>query len=112
MLSEDFGGPVGVRRGELIGEGVAGAPVADLLARIEVVARAAGVRFGGAIVVLPDDDLVQPVTELGGARHPGRAGRAQRAVDRAAPGRPRGASIGGNEIFDVRTRLQQAVRFV
>jgi hypothetical protein len=113
ILSEDFGGPVGVRRGELTGDAVPGAPVAELLARTRLVARAAGVRFGGAIIVLPDEDLLQPVTELGRVR-----GIPVVLVARGAlanllrQGVPGARSIGGNEIFDVRTRLQQAVRFV
>jgi hypothetical protein len=113
VLSEDFGGAVGVRRGEVTGDGVTGSPVADLLARMRVVARAAGVRFGGAIVVLPDDDLVQAITPLGKVR-----GTPVVLVARGAlanvlrQGVPGARPIGGNEIFDVRTRLQQAVRFV
>lgn len=113
VLSEDFGGPVGVRRGEITGEGVSGSPVADLLARVRVVSRAAGVRFGGAIVVLPDDDLIQAITELGKVR-----GIPVILIARGALGNllrqgvPGARSIGGNEIFDIRTRLQQAVRFV
>lgn len=113
VLSEDFGGPVSVRRGELVGDGIDGAPVAELLARTRVVARAAGVRFGGAIVVLPDDDLAQTVTLLGRVR-----GIPVVAVARSALGNllrqgvPGAHSIGGNEIFDIRTRLQHTVRFV
>ena len=113
VLSEDFGGPVGIRRGELTGDVVPGTPVADLIGRARVLARAAGVRFGGAIIVLPDDDLVQAVTELGRVR-----GIPVVLVARGALGNllrqgvPGARSIGGNEIFDIRTRLQQAVRFV
>ena len=113
ILSEDFGGPVGVRRGELTGDAVPGAPVAELLARTRLVARAAGVRFGGAIIVLPDEDLLQSVTELGRVR-----GIPVVLVARGALGNllrqgvPGARSIGGNEIFDIRTRLQRAVRFV
>lgn len=113
VLSEDFGGPVGVRRGELTGDAIPGAPVADLLTRTRVIARAAGVRFGGAIVVLPDDDLVQAVTPLGKVR-----GTPVVLVARGAlanvlrQGVPGARAIGGNEIFDIRTRLQRAVRFV
>jgi curved DNA-binding protein CbpA len=113
ILSEDFGGPVGIRRGELTGDAVPGAPVAELLARTRLVARSAGVKFGGAIVVLPDEDLLQPVTELGRVR-----GIPVVLVARGALGNllrqgvPGARSIGGNEIFDIRTRLQQAVRFV
>jgi hypothetical protein len=112
ILSEDFGGPVRFRRGELLGEGVSGAPVAELVARVRLVARAAGVRFGGAIVVLPDDDVMDPITELGKVR-----GTPVVVVSRSAlstvlrRGVTGARSIGGNEVFDVRTRLQQTVRF-
>ncbi len=113
VLSEDFGGPVGVRRGELTGEGVTGTPVADLLARTRIIARAAGVRFGGAIIVLPDDDLVQAVTDLGKVRGTPVVLVARGALSNVLrQGVPGARSIGGNEIFDIRTRLQQAVRFV
>ena len=112
ILSEDFGGPVRIRRGEIVGEGVAGSPVATLIAHMRTIARAAGVRFGGAIVVLPDDDVLDPITELGRVR-----GTPVVVVSRSALSTilRRGISgareIGGNEVFDVRTRLQQAVRF-
>ncbi len=113
ILSEDFGGPVRVRRGELIGDGVSGAPVATLVARLRTLARAAGVRFGGAIVVLPDDDVMQPITELGKVR-----GLPVAVVSRSAlsdvlrRGVTGARAVGGNEVFDARTRLQQTVRFV
>jgi hypothetical protein len=113
ILSEDFGGPVGVRRGELTGAGVEGAPIAELLSRLRVLSRAAGVRFGAAIVVLPDEDLTQAITELGRVR-----GIPVVVVSRSAlatvlrRGATGARAVGGNELFDVRTRLQQAVRFV
>jgi hypothetical protein len=112
ILSEDFGGPVRVRRGELIGDGVSGTPVATLVARMRGLARAAGVRFSGAIVVLPDDDVLQVIDEIGKVRGTPVAVVARSALStvlrRGITGvRP----IGGNEVFDVRTRLQQAVRF-
>lgn len=112
VLSEDLGGPVRVRRGELLGDGVEGRPVADLLARMRAVAKAAGVRFSGAIAVLPDDDLPEPVVDLGKVR-----GTPTVLVGRGVLGHllrqgvPRARAIGGNEIFDVRTRLQRTVRF-
>jgi hypothetical protein len=80
---------------------------------MRVVGRAAGVRFGGAIVVLPDEDLDQAMVALGRVR-----GIPVVAVARGAlanvlrQGVPGARSIGGNEIFDIRTRLQQTVRFV
>ncbi len=68
MLSEDFGGPVGVRRGEISGPNVLGSPVTQLVSRARVIARAAGVRFSGAKVVLPDDAILDAVTDLGKVR--------------------------------------------
>ncbi|GAA1975492.1 DnaJ domain-containing protein [Microbacterium pumilum] len=112
ILSEDFGGPVRIRRGELVGEGVSGAPIAELVARMRGMARAAGVRFGGAIVVLPDDDVMESIAELGKVR-----GTPVVVVSRSAlstvlrRGITGARAIGGNEVFDVRTRLQQSVRF-
>jgi hypothetical protein len=114
MMSEDFAETARFRRGEIIGANVDGrAPVATLLARMRVIARAAKVRFGGAIIVLPDDDLDQAVTPLGKVR-----GIPVVVVRRSAlamvlrQGVPGARDIGGNELFDVRTRLQQTIRFV
>ena len=113
VLSEDFGGPVTLRRGEVQGDDVEGSPIGDLIARMRVVARAAGVRFSGAIVVLPDDDLPQAILDAGRVR-----GLPVVVCARAAlatvlrRGIPGARDMGGNEVFDVRTRLQHSVRFV
>jgi hypothetical protein len=113
VLSEDFGGPVRSRRGELIGEGVGEPPVATLVARMRVIARAAGVRFSGAIVVLPDEDVLDPIDEIGKVR-----GMPVAVVSRSAlstvlrRGITGARDVGGNEVFDIRTRLQRAVVFV
>jgi len=113
VLSEDFGGPVRVRRGELYGEGVEGSPVATLASHMRVIARSARVRFSGAIVVLPDDDLEHPIEEIGRVR-----GVPVAVVGRSAlstilrRGLTGAREVGGNEVFDVRTRLQHAVRHV
>ena len=62
--------------------------------------------------MLPDDDVLDPIAELGKVR-----GTPVVVVSRSALSTilRRGISgareIGGNEVFDVRTRLQQAVRF-
>ncbi|KAA9108264.1 DnaJ domain-containing protein [Microbacterium rhizomatis] len=113
VLSEDFGGPVRLRRGEIIGDGVPGSPIADLLGRMRVIARAAGVRFSGALVVLPDDDVMTSIDELGKVRGIPVVIVARSALSTVLRRGASGArAIGGNEVFDVRTRLQQAVRFV
>lgn len=113
ILSEDYGAPVAVRRGELIGDAVEGHPVAALVSRTRSVARAARVRFTGAIVVLPDDDVPDAVTSLGTIR-----GLPVAVVSRSAlasvlrSGIPGSRPLGGTELFDVRTRLQHSIRFV
>ncbi|AZS38389.1 DnaJ-like protein [Microbacterium lemovicicum] len=113
LLSEDFGGPVRLKRGELIGDGIAGAPIAELLSRLRVVARAAGVRFGGAIVVLPDEDVSEAITELGKVRGMHVAVVARSALATVLRRGVSGArAVGGNEVFDARTRLNQTVAFV
>lgn len=114
VMSEDFGGVVGFRRGEITGPSVGTrAPVTAAFGRMRAVAKAARVKFGGAIIVLPDDDLAQAVTPLGTSR-----GVPVVVVRRSAlamvlrQGVPQARAIGGNELFDVRTRLQQTIRFV
>jgi len=113
LLSEDFGGPVGVRRGEITGPHVFGSPVNELVTRARVIARAAGVRFSGAMVVLPDDAILDAITELGKVR-----GTPVALVTRSAlttllrRGITGAREVGGTELFDIRTRLQQRVRHV
>ena len=114
IASEDFGDTVRFRRGEIIGRGVADRePVAELLAAMRTIARAARVRFSGALIVAPDDDLHRAIEDLGAIR-----GIPVAVVSRSAlatvlrRGVPGARVIGGNEVFDVRTRLQQTVRFV
>ncbi|MEJ1154061.1 MULTISPECIES: J domain-containing protein [Microbacterium] len=112
LLSEDFGGAIKMRRGEIIGDAVSGAPIGDLLARMRTAARAARVKFSGAIVVLPDDDVVQVIDEIGKVRGLPVAVVAQSGLSAVLRRGITGArSMGGNEVFDVRTRLQQTVRF-
>ena len=113
IQSEDFGGPVGVRRGELTGEALAGErPMHELAVRAKTVARAAHVKFTGLLLVLPDEHLDEPAASLGSSRG------AEQVVLRASvlltalrDGLPDSRPVGGNEIFEVRTRLQAAIRF-
>ncbi len=111
MLSLDLGGPVGFRRGEIVGPAVPRAPVSALVTGILETARSARVRFGGAILVLPDDDLPAPVTSLGGIRGIPVVATARSALAgvlrQGVPGAP---DLGGTAVFDTRTRLDQAVR--
>lgn len=112
LASADFGDTVRFRRGEVIGGAVgASTPVADLLTRIRSLSRAARVRFAGAILILPDDDLDDAVTVLGSVR-----GVPVAVVRRSAlrtvlrGGIPGARPMGVTEAFDVRTRLTQTAR--
>lgn len=112
VLSEDLGGPVRIGRRELSGAVVKGAPIADLIVSIRYLRHAARVRFSGAVIVLPDDDVPQPITELGkvyGMRTVVCGlGALSNVLRRGITGAD---DIGGTEIFDIRTRVDRVVRF-
>jgi hypothetical protein len=113
LMSADFGGVVGFRGGEITGPSLGTlAPVTTLLAQVRTVARAAKVRFSGAVVVLPDDDLALPVTPLGRIRDlPTVVVRRSALPSLLRSGVPGARVIGGNELFDIRTRLRAGIRF-
>lgn len=115
VLSEDWGGPVRVKRGEIIGDTVEGSerPVNSLSLRAKSLARSARVRFSGLIVVVPDGQSDGPLVELGRVRGV-QATLVQRSMlgQLLRTGMADSALMGGNELFDVRTRLQSTVRFV
>ncbi|AYG05436.1 J domain-containing protein [Gryllotalpicola protaetiae] len=117
LQSEDYGGAVTVKRGELIpaepGVQLDGRPAHDLAERARHLGRALGVKFAGAIVVLPDDALEAPGVEIGKYR-----GIALLAVQSSVlghllregvPGVPRALGL---DLFEVRSRLQRGVRFI
>lgn len=114
ILSEDYGGPVNVRRGELAGEVVEGRrPLHELAGRAKAFTRTTRVRFTTLVIVLPDDALDDPVTVLGSVR-----GAIQVVVQHSSlpmllrDGLSGSGLIGGTDLFDARTRLQAGIRFV
>lgn len=113
LTSDDYAAPVKFRRGEVIGEGVDAAPVGATVAAARALGKAAGVRFGGVIVVLPDADVPEQITELGRVRSLAAVVVGRGALTTALRRGVTGVrDLGGTEIFDVRTRLQAAIRFV
>ncbi|MFC6357452.1 J domain-containing protein [Luethyella okanaganae] len=114
VQSEDWGGVVRTRRGELVGEVLAGEkPVHELSMRARAISRAARVKFTGLLLVVPDDAALDSPEVLGRSRGAVTALVQQsRLPGVMRDGLPGAARIGGTELFEVRTRLQAAVTFV
>jgi hypothetical protein len=113
LLSEDWGEPVKLKRGELIGPTLEPGerPVHDLAARTKGFARSARVKFSAVGIVIPDDDSPEGVMSLGkvAGAHAVLVQRS-RLINLIRDGLP-GVGIGGTDLFDLRARLDAAVRF-
>ena len=114
LLSEDWGAPVAVKRGELIGEaiGTGERPVHDLAARTRGFGKTVRAKFSAVGFVIPDVDSAEGVMSLG--RVGGAAGllvQRSRLADLVRNGLP-GIGLGGTNLFDLRSRLDGKVRFV
>jgi curved DNA-binding protein CbpA len=115
LLSEDWGGTVKVRKGELIGETLEHGerPFASLAARSRGISRAAHVRFDAYVIVVPDDATDAGLTLAGRLRGvPTALVARSRLPELMRDGIPGTPPVGGSELFELRSRLQAAVRFV
>jgi hypothetical protein len=114
VLSEDWGGMVRVRKGELVGEVLGGErPFHSLSARTRSLTRAARIRFDALVIVVPDDATDAGLTLAGRMRGvPAALVQASRLPELLRDGLPGTPAVGGSELFEVRTRLQAAIRFV
>jgi molecular chaperone DnaJ len=116
IQSEDWGGPVHLHRGEIVGEGLTDdeQPVRELVRASRKLGRSLGVRIDGHVIVVPDDALhgaAQEAVERGrnaGALLIARSRLAQVSRTGVADGDPRRRG----DVFEVRTRVQQGVAFV
>ena len=114
MLSEDWGGTVAIRRGELVGPGIHAdeRPMHELAERARNFARQAKVKFSALAIVVPDDASPDGVIALGSIRGAQtllvQRSRLANLVRIGVPG----VSVGGTDLFEVRTRVQAAARFV
>ncbi len=114
MLSEDWGGGLSARRGEVIGPGIHPdeRPLKELASRARAFERLAKVKFSALAIVIPDDTSPEGVITLGSVR-----GAATLLVQRARLAnlvgtRAGGLAFGGTDLFEVRTRVQSAARFI
>jgi hypothetical protein len=114
MLSEDWGGTVAIRRGELVGPGIHAdeRPMHELAERARHFSRQAKVKFTALAIVVPDDASPEGVTALGSI-HGAQTLLVQRSrlANLVRIGVP-GVAVGGTDLFEVRTRVQAAARFV
>ena len=113
IQSEDWGGPVAMKRGELVGESLDGErPMRALAARAKAIGRAARVKPTALIIVVPDDHAAEPL-ELGGTNRGAVVAlvRRSRIASAVREGLPGSAHLGGTEVMEVRSRLQAVVRF-
>ncbi|NNC13267.1 DnaJ domain-containing protein [Planctomonas sp. JC2975] len=117
VQSEDWATPAIVRRGDLVPQGEASGfqrqPLHELAGRARTLGRAAGVKFTIAAVVLPDSDLEQAITVVGRSR-----GITLVAVQASVVAHLLRTGVAdtprpdGTTLFELRTRLQQGIRFV
>jgi curved DNA-binding protein CbpA len=114
LLSEDWGGPVRVRKGELIGDVLGGEhPFHSLATRARYVSRQTRVRFDAVVIVVPDDATDAGLTLAGRIRGvPAALVQRSRLPELLRDGLPGTPAVGGSELFEIRTRLQAKVRFV
>ena len=115
VLSEDWGAPVELRRGELIGETVppADRPIQDLEDAARALARALKIRFTALVIVVPDGGVSEPLTVPGRGRRPTVVtvprSRLIGLLRDGLPGMDRGSF---EKVFELRSRLQNGIRFV
>lgn len=110
--SIDWGGPVHVEHGEVVGETLAPGerPVKELVRAARAVQKQTRVRFTGRLLVVPDSAVDEDVELIGTPRKP-----TAFIVRRGALGQVLSGSWspeGSVDVFAIRDRLQQTVRFV
>lgn len=113
IQSEDWGGEVELKRGELAGDSVgAERPFRALAARAKAIGRAARVKPTALVIVVPDEHAAEPLA-IGGSIRGATVAlvRSSRLASTVQEGLPGSAQLGGTEVMEVRSRLQATVRF-
>ena len=112
LRSEDWGGPVRLLRGEVVGETVpsTASPLRELSIAAKSISKAAGVRAMTPVIVVPDDDGAG----IGIVEHGRNRGSILVRLSVLGHVLRTGVAVsdspGVGEVFDLRTRLQQSVR--
>lgn len=112
LMSEDWGCQVRLVRGEVVGDNITqgSQPVRTLVRLARRMGRAARVRFTATIFVVPDDSLDEAIVHIGKKK--------DSAIVRISvlpmvlrDGLGDGQRLSIEDVFDVRTRLQQSINF-
>lgn len=115
ITSADWGDPVRLRKGELEGPGIADdeKPFASLSRAARRLGRELGVRFSASVIVVPDDALEQPYEQVERGRHQGAVVIRRSLLPQLLRSGVDDPRLGGyGESFEVRTRVQNRIRFV
>ena len=115
MLSEDWGGVLQVRKGEIVSDvlAVGERPISSLSRRTRSITRSARAKFTALVVVVPDGSTAQSLAVVG--REKGvptvvvQRSRLQEFMEIGLAGVSR---LGADEIFALRERLQSSIRFI
>ncbi len=111
LLSEDWGGEVRTKGSELVGPAVGGErPVHELSVRARAFGREARVKFSALGVVVPDADA-PAVVDLGSVRGSRALLIPQPQLAHVVRTGIPGVGTGGTDLFELRSRIQAAVRF-
>jgi hypothetical protein len=115
VRSEDWGSEVKLSKGDIVGPAIAEGeePFHDLHRDAKTFSRYVGVRFTGLIIVVPDEALAVPYDRIQRGRLSGsllvRRSLLPQVLRTGATGVER-ESV--DRVFDLRTRLQEGIRFV
>ncbi len=111
LVSEDWGGEVRTKGSELVGPALGGErPVHELSARARAFGREVRVRFSALGVVVPDADAPS-VVDLGSVRGARALLIPQPQLAHVVRTGIPGVGTGGTDLFELRSRIQAAVRF-
>jgi curved DNA-binding protein CbpA len=114
VMSEDWGAPVQLRRGELVGDAFDSDdhPIQDFEGAARALAKSLRLRFTAIVIVLPDEAVSDPLTVTGRGRRPTvitvPRSRLIGLLREGLPGMERGSF---EKVFELRSRLQEGIRF-
>jgi curved DNA-binding protein CbpA len=115
ILSEDWGSPVALKRGELVGESLEPGeePLDEFAAAARILSKSLRVRFTALIVVAPDEAVTEPLVLPGRGRRPMVVviprSRLVGVLRDGIAGMERGSF---EKVFELRSTLQNGIRFV